>query len=86
MGCSSSYNYEGAPMIALADAFVGNLGWTLLGALLSLLLYVLYEHVRLLRRPSSFFQSWQSAWQPAYAPGWEWVTEELEIRRNSWMP
>jgi hypothetical protein len=56
--------------------------WAAIGSALSLIFYVLYEFVGQLRIPVDLFHVWHSTWQPTVALGWEWVTEELEIRRT----
>jgi hypothetical protein len=56
--------------------------WALVGALLSLMAYVAWEHLLLLRRPSGFFGEWRSSWQPTVNSGWHWVTENLIVRRR----
>jgi hypothetical protein len=58
--------------------------WALVGALLSLVVYVGYEHLSLLwlRRPKDLFVDWHSSWQPTFDSGWHWVTERLKISRR----
>lgn len=53
-----------------------------IGAILSLIAYIAYEHALLLRKPSEFFGKWQSSWQPTITPSWDWVNEELVIKRR----
>jgi hypothetical protein len=56
--------------------------WALLGAFLSLIVYVAWEHFLLLRRPRGFFGDWCSSWQPTMDSGWHWVTERLNVRKR----
>lgn len=56
--------------------------WALVGALLSLLVYVAWEHLLLLRRPHGFFGERLSSWQPTVDSGWHWVRERLNVRRR----
>jgi hypothetical protein len=56
--------------------------WALVGGLLSLMLYVGWEQLLLLRRPQGFFGEWLSSWQPTVDSGWHWVTERLNVRRR----
>ena len=56
--------------------------WTAIGAALSLVFVIIYEVAKQLRTPAGLFQVWHSTWQPTFDPGWDWVTEELEIRRG----
>jgi hypothetical protein len=56
--------------------------WAVVGAFFSLLLYVGYERVLLLRRPKGFFADWHSSWQPTFALDLHWVTERLKIGKR----
>ena len=56
--------------------------WATIGAALSLVFYIIYEGAKQLRTPARLFRVWHSTWQPTVETGWDWVTEELEMRRS----
>lgn len=65
------------------DAIAVNSIFTILGALLSLGVYILWEHmVSLLPQKTRFFGEWYSSWQPTVERPMEWVEEKLVIRRH----
>jgi hypothetical protein len=58
------------------------LGWTILGAFLGLIVYIAYEHLITLRRPREIYGTWCAMFQPSIETGWDWVTDNIVISRR----
>jgi hypothetical protein len=56
--------------------------WAFVGAVMSQLVYLLYELFGQIRMPVNLFGEWYSTWQPTTEPGWDWVEETVTIRRS----
>jgi len=56
--------------------------WAAVGALLGILFSAIYEFAGNLRSPANLRGTWNSTWQPTSSAGWDWVTEDLDVRRS----